>query len=440
MRCSAIVLGLLLLPLVARAQDTTRAIDRGVRVGITYTPGMRPSIMVLPAPALDSVRAIILRDLDYSDRFDVIGVPNTVASPARGGQQGATTALNYALYRTFGANYGVEIAPSGREIVVRLHDLNLGAMKQEAHAAIPDPGTPGFRMAVHQMSDQIVRWVTGTSGVAATQLLYISNKRVYRIDSDGENAVAITGETEEPLSPAWSPDGRRIAYTQFTAGKGPIVVLTLATGQRTIVPSTGKDLNITPVFAPDGRTLAFARVTEEGTDIYSADIADACCVQRLTVGRFADNLSPTYSPDGRQIAFVSTRAGLPQIYVMATDGTDQELFAPFDYGVTGSSNAPDWSPDGTSVVFHREVSRSPQLFVLDVASRRVRQLTSTGRNEDATWAPDGRHLAFVSDRSGRRLLWVIDVETGRIRQLTTSAAARLPAWSRGSPGSMPGPR
>jgi TolB protein len=82
------------------------------------------------------------------------------------------------------------------------------------------------------------------------------------------------------------------------------------------------------------------------------------------------------------------------------------------------------------VVFHREVSKVLQLFLLEVAGRRVRQLTSSGRNEDATWAPDGRHLAFVSDRSGRRQLWVIDTESGRIRQLTTTGITRLPAWSR----------
>jgi Tol biopolymer transport system component len=66
---------------------------------------------------------------------------------------------------------------------------------------------------------------------------------------------------------------------------------------------------------------------------------------------------------------------------------------------------------------------------MEVASRTVRQLTSTGRNEDATWAPDGRHLAFVSNRTGSRQLWVIDVETGRVRQITRGAEARLPAWS-----------
>jgi TolB protein len=130
------------------------------------------------------------------------------------------------------------------------------------------------------------------------------------------------------------------------------------------------------------------------------------------------------------VAFVSTRAGPPQIYVMGVDGTDQELLASFDFGSTGPSNAPEWSPDGASVVFHREVSRSPQIFILDVASQRVKQLTSVGRNEDPTWAPDGRHVAFVSDRTGRRQIWIVDTETGRVRQLNTAGAARLPSWSR----------
>jgi TolB protein len=114
---------------------------------------------------------------------------------------------------------------------------------------------------------------------------------------------------------------------------------------------------------------------------------------------------------------------------MAADGTGQELFAPFDYGVTGSSNAPEWSPDGTRIAFHRDVQGSLQVFIMDSRTRAVRQLTSAGRNTDPTWAPDGRHLAFVSDRTGRRQIWVIDIETGRVRQLTTVGDARLPAWS-----------
>ena len=289
---------------------------------------------------------------------------------------------------------------------------------------------PTFRYQVHNIADQVARWATGTEGVATTRLLFVSGGRVYRMDSDGEVITPLTPAGQTSLSPVWSPDGQRFAYTVLAGGRGGVMVQTLASGAALQVPGTNTGLNITPAFSPDGRLLAYAHSDETGTDIFLANIADRCCAQRLTVGRYADNLSPTFSPDGRRIAFVSTRAGPPQVYVMAADGTDQELLAPFDFGATGSSNAPEWSPDGANVVFHREVTGSPQLFLVDVAGRRVRQLTSSGRNEDPTWAPDGRHITFVSDRSGARQLWVIDVETGRVRQLRSPGAARLPAWSR----------
>ncbi|HTI05271.1 MAG TPA: hypothetical protein VL549_08145, partial [Gemmatimonadales bacterium] len=233
----------------------------------------------------------------------------------------------------------------------------------------------------------------------------------------------------QAMSPAWSSDGRHFAYMEFQAGKGWLYLQEMNGGKRTAVSTTGTALDFTPAFSPDGQTLAFSRATEDGTDIYTINVKNNCCLRRLTVGRFSDNLSPTFSPDGQRIAFVSTRPGLPQIYVMAADGTDQQLFAPFDYGVTGASNAPEWSPDGQSVAFHRDVAGTLQVFVLDVRTRTVRQLTSVGRNEDPTWAPDSRHLAFVSDRSGYRQLWIIDLDTGRIRPLLQQSGARLPSWS-----------
>ena len=435
-------------PVRLTAQDSS-AVDRGVRIGIVYRPGVRPGMVVLPvhAPALDSARIILSRDLDYSDRFELITLPGgdsirvtTTASGARppaagagrtgGGGAAAATTLNYPLYQALGADFAVAVAPaSGDTTIVTVHDVAAGGVRRELRARLPALKDPGFRLAIHQLADRVLEAALGVGGTAATRVLFVMDGKVYSIDQDGADQKLVSSSDHQAMSPAWATDGRRFSYMEFWEGHGRLFVQEVASGKRAPVATTGQALDFTPAFSPDGKTLAFSRATEEGTDIFTVNVKDNCCLQRLTVGKFSDNLSPTYSPDGQRIAFVSTRPGLPQVYAMAADGTDQQLFAPFDYGATGSSNAPEWSPDGQTVAFHRDVGGTLQVFVLDVRTRAVRQLTSVGRNEDPTWAPDSRHMAFVSDRSGYRQLWIIDVETGRIRPLLQKSGARLPAWS-----------
>jgi TolB protein len=427
---SLFLLGLVASAGTVLAQDTTR-VEEGVRIGVDYRPGMRPGLVVVPGTGLDSVRAMIRRDLDYTDRFEMVTVADLPQGSASGrGSAEAASGVNYDLYRSLGAQFAVELVPASSGVTARLHDLGEAKMQSQKSVTLPATTAVDFRLEVHRLSDEVARWASGSPGAAASRLMFVSGGRIYRVDSDGQDIVPLTPAGQTSLSPAWSPDGQRLAFTQMGEGRGGIVVQPLGGAGGFVVPGSQTALNITPTFSPDGRTLAFAHSDEKGTDIFTANVVERCCAQRLTVGRFADNLSPTFSPDGRRIAFISTRAGPPQLYVMAADGTDQELLAPFDYGATGSSNAPEWSPDGASVVFHREVSGSPQIFLVDVAARRVRQLTSSGRNEDPTWSPDGRHVAFISDRSGRRQMWIVDIETGRVRQLGTPGAARLPAWSR----------
>ncbi len=451
MECVLAVAVLSIVPSFHLSAQDTSAIDRGVRIGIVYRPGVRPGLVMLPRKGmgLDSVRAMVARDLDYSDRFEVITLPGgdsirlatSPTSPratgtrrsgsgtaATGGAQAGST-LNYPLYQALGADFALDITAAGDTTIATLHDIAAAGIRRTVRANLPRPGDPDFRMAAHRLADQALQAAIGTPGIAATRVLFVREGKVYQIDEDGADQKLVSSTDRQAMSPAWGADGRHFAYMEFQAGKGWLYLQEMATGKRTAVSTTGTALDFTPAFSPDGQTLAFSRATEEGTDLYTINIKTNCCLRRLTVGRFSDNLSPTFSPDGQRIAFVSTRPGLPQIYVMAADGTDQQLFAPFDYGVTGASNAPEWSPDGQSVAFHRDVAGTLQVFVLDVRTRTVRQLTSVGRNEDPTWAPDSRHLAFVSDRSGYRQLWIIDLDTGRIRPLLQQSGARLPAWS-----------
>lgn len=412
------------------AQDT-------VRVGITYQPGVRPGLVVLPAPGLDSVRAIVGRDLDFSDRFEVIQLTQSAPSTGEGG--GTRPPVNYPFYRTLGASLAVELYTAvGSAIVLRLHDLAAERVRNELVVSLDQSGVGESRMAIHALSDEIVRLTTGQTGIAATRMVFLNHddKRIWRVDSDGANLAPVSPAGFQTMSPVLAPDGHRLAYVRLSPdGSKPILVQSLRGGNPSVLSGTGGSQNITPAFSPDGRTLIFARMTEGGTALYTANAQELCCVERLTGGRFAENFSPAYSPDGRRVGFVSTRAGGQQIYSMAADGTDQALLIPFDYGRTGNSNAPEWSPDGAAIVFHREVEGAPQIWVFDLASRGVKQLTSLSRNEDPSWAPDGRHIVFVSHRTGRRQLFVVDMETNRVRQLMTPSPARLPAWSRSLGGS-----
>lgn len=425
----------------AVAQDTT-IVERGVRIGITYDPGTRPGMLVLGGErgtALDSARTIIARDLDYSDEFEMISLPlgDSLALRMRPpSEDGDTTSfepfVNYPLYDALGAEFVVNVhAAADSDVVVTLYDVP-GEMVRSALRIPPlHPEARGFRLRVHRIADEIVQAAAGVLGVAATQVMFINAGRIYRTDFDGHSVEGLSTPGLNALSPAWLPDGHHAVFMEFLDnGRGPLYLLDLDTGRRDVIsPTVGPHQNYGPAISPDGRTLAFSRSGDQGTDIYTYNLADDCCLQRLTVGGFSDNLNPTFSPDGQRIAYESDRPGLAQIYVMASDGTGQELFAPFDYGVSGSSHAPEWSPDGLNIAFDRYVDRTSQIFVMDVTTKVVRQLTSLGRNSNPTWAPDGRHLAFVSSRTGSMQIWIIDVETGRVRQLTRLGEARLPAWS-----------
>jgi TolB protein len=428
-RFLALVIGLLL-PAALHAQD-----PEGVRLGLVYQAEYQPGFVVMPFAAATGaeeatplVLQIVRQDLDFSDRFEL----RDGTSPMRPGE-----AVNTALWKERGADWvllgSVQPTRTGFTLRLVLHDAVYGQVKGDRTFALPPLGAGDFRMAVHTASDEVVRWVFGTPGMAASRIAFVlegrGSKEIYLVDSDGENLQRITSDGSIALSPAWSPDRSRILYTSFRSGIPSIYERDLASGRDRLI-SARDGINITPSYAPDGRTIAFATTMSGNTEVVTFDRERMCCLTQLTRGRRVDSLSPSFSPDGRRIAFVSDRLGEPHIYVMPASGGEPRMISEFVYGQRGYNTAPEWSPRGGLIAFQTRARGTLQLAVVNAdGSGAPRLLTNEGRNEDPSWAPDGRHLVFSSpDREGGGL-FVLDTVSGRVRPLLRGRGYGLPAWS-----------
>lgn len=410
------------------AQDTTY--KEGVRIGLVYTPGSKPGVMVLPVNGdfADSIRTILSRDFDYGDRINVIGVGATITQA--GGSVSGPKGQNYPLYAKLGAQVLIEASVTSVGLHVAVHNVVKKQVERVRDYSLGgSPQSPEWRLSLHSAADDLEFFITGTKGIAATRILYESGGRIWQIDSDGENPVALSsGGTT--MSPAWHPKATHIAYMAFSGSGTQIIVREAGGAVRTLRTPGG--LNTTPVFSPDGNTLLYAHASESGADLYAINAFGSDAPRRVTVGRGSDNTQPTFSPDGRRIAFTSSRLGHPEVYISDADGTNADLLT-VNFGDQSYRGSPDWSPDGRLIAFQTQIAGRFQIASISLRDRTIKQYTSEGINEDPSWAPDSRHIAFTSDRSGTRQLWILDIDSGRPpRQLTKSAArrgARLAAWS-----------
>jgi TolB protein len=405
-------------PLAAQTDTTPRT---GVGLRLTYDAGTRPGVIVLPVRGAggDSIRAILQRDLDYGDRVVVV-TGGAADSPVTGGR------INYDLAQKLGAAAVVQGTVTATGVHVSVHDVSRQAVLTVKDFALPS-GTfsPAWRLAVHAASDEVEQWLTGVRGIAATRLLFVRDSRVWVVDSDGENARAVTDRGA--LSPAWHPSGTGFVYSTLSdAGRHQIVARDLDGDARVL--ASQPIINISPIVSPDGQTVVFAHGGESGSDLYAVPWSGGT-PRRLTVGRGSLNVSPSFSPDGRRIVFTSSRSGHAEVYITDADGTDVDLLTSYDFGDQNYRSDPAWSPDGRLVAFQSMIGGQFQVHTISLRDRSVRRLTNEGRNEEPAWAPDGRHVVVMSTRTGTRQLFVIDAETGRARQLTRGAGARMPAWS-----------
>ncbi len=414
-------------------------VDAAAQLNIRVTRGVDRPIPIAIVPfgwqgqgqAPYDVSGVITADLGNSGRFGPMDTADMISRPTDPAQ------VNFQDWRIGDVDYLLigqvtESAPNNYGLQFQLFNVRTG---QQLLAFRLTSDRDNLRGAAHRIADMVFEELTGVPGVFGTRVVYVSEQRnveprTYQLvvaDADGENRVVIAESTQPLMSPAWSPDGRRIAYVSFEGNQSAIYVQTLRTGTRERV-SMRAGHNGAPVFSPDGRRLALTLSLVDGNfDIYTLDLGTQV-LRRLTDHQAIDS-EPAWSADGETIYFMSDRAGAPQIYRVPSDGSSRSA-----QRVTfeGNYNArPRVSPDGNVLaVVHRNAQGGFRIATVDLRRNGLTTVLSNGQlDESPSFAPNGAVLIYATRDRGRGVLATVTSD-GRIQQQIDSGTGdvREPVW------------
>jgi TolB protein len=382
--------------------------------------------------------ATLYADLATAGIFDIVSKslmpPGTPGTPAEIQLPNYANAPASAAFVGFGS-----LNVTGGKLIVDgyLFDTkNLQYPQILAKQYSDEPTEDSARQIAHQFADEIIlRLGGGTPGIAETKIYYSQaaggNKEIYVMDYDGANGHAITHLGTISISPRVSPDNTRVAFASLGRNGFQIRMWSLVLGRMVNFNSFG-DLNQSPAWSPDGRELAYSSTRSGTSSIWISD-SNGTLARRVTSFKGGD-VSPVYNPrTGAQIAFISGRTGLPQLYIMNSDGSGVQ---PMTDG--GYVSSPSWSPNGQVVAFAWDRKYGPgapggqDIYVMEVATHKWQQLThDSGRCDFPSWSPDGRHIVYANSSDGRAnhtRIWTMLADGTQQRPLT-GPGADMPNWS-----------
>ncbi len=403
---------------------------------ITITKGLDSAfpIAIVPfrwtgdasVPALD-VAGIVASDLVRTGRFSPMPRGDLPSRPADYSE------INFKDWRLLGMDHLVvgqlsERAAGDYEIEFRLIDV----FRQKQLAGFKIPANHAtLRLTAHQISDIIYEKLTNERGAFSTRVAYVTvvkdlnGKRIYRLllsDADGFNAKTLLESREPLLSPAWSPDGKHIAYVSFEDKNSAIWVQDVRTGKRDRV-AHGPGINSAPAWSPDGNRLAMTLSRDGNPEIYVLHLASRQ-LQRLT-RHYSIDTEPAWSPDGRKLLFTSDRGGGPQLYEMTLGGGAKRLtFNKGTYNARGR-----YSPNGDQIAMVHRRDGGYRIALLDLASDDFQVLTTSRFDESPTFAPNGSMIIYTTMGARGTELAATSID-GRVKQRLTQSGGevREPAW------------
>lgn len=300
------------------------------------------------------------------------------------------------------------------------------------------------RKIAHTFSNDVLKNLTDTAGPFNSRLVFTSDraggqfKEVYLMDWDGENLEKLSNHNSITISPNWSPDGKKVAYTAYVQRRSTklrnadLFLFDLTNSTRTSV-SSRKGINSGASFSPDGKSIYLTISQGFSPDIFKITY-DGTLDGKITNGpNSAMNVEPAVSPDGKKVAFSSDRHGKPMIYTMNIDGSNVKRIT--SDGVFNS--APGWSPDGKKITFAGQTEGNFDVFIMNADGTKIERITSAKKkngkpadNEDPSFSPDGRFIVYTSNRTGKNQIYFSNIEGTEERRVTQDNHNYFkPKWS-----------
>ncbi|ENV77292.1 protein tolB [Acinetobacter ursingii NIPH 706] len=393
---------------------------------IAKAPEQAPKIAIVPFANDQSIYPIVENDLNRSGRFTSASNNLPVT--------GAIDQIQTDAWQAAGIPYVVvgNIKPSANnssEVHYQLYDVQKKQFLLNELLTVPNSRV---RQAAHMISDAIYQALTGIQGDFSGRIAYVlrnpaTPEQRYTLqiaDTDGEQPKTVLSSRDPILSPAWTPDAKKIAYVSFETKRPAIYLQDLATGQREVL-ARFKGLNGAPSFSPDGKSMLFTASMHGNPEVYQMNL-ETRQLQRMTNDSAIDT-EARYAPDGKSFIFTSDRGGSAQIYRYSFDDASVNRLT-----FRGAFNARGTlSADGKNIALvHRPSGSNYKVAIMNISTGIVNILTPTSLDESPSFSPNGQMVVYATREGNRGLLSVMSTD-GRFRMNLPSeqGEVREPAWA-----------